>query len=42
MPGFQAAGEIQVKEYVNAMTASPSGDRLYCTVFYHSNPDIDW
>lgn len=41
LPGFQPAGEIQVSEYVTGITADPDGNKLYCTVFYNSNPDID-
>ncbi len=41
MPGFQPAGEVDVDDYVVEMVLSPTADRLYCFIYYNSNPDVD-
>lgn len=35
MPGFQAAGEVDMDEYVRSMILSPDQSKLYCLVYYN-------
>lgn len=41
MPGFQPVGEIEIGHDVGTMMVSHAGDRLFCHVFFDSDPDFD-
>jgi len=41
MPGFQPVGEIDIGHDVSTMILSPASDRLFCHVFFDSDPDFD-